>query len=103
MSKADLVKKMQREVEASATKREAFTPDLGDLAEHLKELRANRGYTQRQVAEAVSINMRSYIRYENGEILFNVPVLCGLCLLYNVSADYLLGLTNYPRKLFDNV
>jgi transcriptional regulator with XRE-family HTH domain len=57
----------------------------------LKALRADRGLTQKQVADELQIKQQTYSNCENGKGL-DVKILKQLCDFYNVSADYLLGL-----------
>lgn len=40
-----------------------------------------------------------YAKIERGEVALTADVLVQLSKLYNVSADYLLGLTDYPDRI----
>lgn len=62
--------------------------------EHLKELREEHFWTQSFVAEKLNISQRAYSHYENGTRQLPIETLVALSKLYNVSADYLLGLSN---------
>ena len=70
--------------------------------ENIRNLRIDRGYTQKQIGEYLGISQNTYSQYEIGILNYPVEVIVKLALFYNVSADYLLGLTNekqpYPRK-----
>ena len=67
----------------------------------LKELRKDSGKTQAQIAEILNVKQNTYSQYENGlrEIPLNMLIL--LAKHYEVSADYILGLTEvetpYPK------
>ena len=72
------------------------------LSRRLRDLREDRDLRQEDVAAALDIPTRTYGNYEMG--VRNVPfdILVKLARFYDVSADYLLGLTDvrrpYPRK-----
>lgn len=64
---------------------------MREFSERLKELRKERGFTQREMAEICSIKPRSYQDYEYSK---SYPTVSGLIFLadyFNVSTDYLLG------------
>ncbi len=58
----------------------------------LRELREDRDLTQRTVAEVLGTTQQVYSRYELGINEMPVRHLRTLCLYYEVSADYVLGL-----------
>lgn len=60
----------------------------------LRELRIDRGMKLKDVAEALNVTVRSINRYEDGTREPSLGILTGFCKLYNVSADYLLGLAD---------
>lgn len=60
----------------------------------LRELRIDKGMKLKDVAEALNVTVRSINRYEDGIREPSLGILTGFCKLYNVSADYLLGLTD---------
>ncbi len=61
----------------------------------LLEQRKANGLTQQQVAKYLGITQPSYIRYERGEAEPTLTNVVKLCELFDVSADYLLGRTEY--------
>lgn len=67
-----------------------------DIKKKLKKLREKNGLTQQEVADRLNIGQVSYARYENGTRMPNTEMLARLAQLYNVTSDYLLGLTVYP-------
>lgn len=64
--------------------------------EILKELRQDRDMTQAEVAKMLKTEQSYYSKYETGKHPLPVEHLRTLCILYGVSADYILGL---PRGL----
>lgn len=71
--------------------------------ERLKEIRKDNDYTQIEIARILGITQVQYSRYETGERLIPITLLIKLADYYNVSVDYLLGLTDirkpYPKSI----
>lgn len=59
-------------------------------AERLRELREKKGLSQNEVAKFLGISRPAYVKYETGN---SRPIrkLKELCVLFNVSSDYILG------------
>lgn len=66
-----------------------------DVGNRLKERRQQLNMTQRDVAEAIGVAQPVYQRFEKGIFECNYSQLFALCKLFDISADYLLGLTDY--------
>ncbi len=62
------------------------------IANKLKELRIKAEETQVQIAKLLNVTQASYWRMEKGEQGLTAEMLRKICLHYNISADYLLGL-----------
>ena len=60
---------------------------------NLKQFRQKLHLTQAEAAEGIGIDQRQWNRYENGRNEIPVRYLKAICLKYNVSADWLLGLS----------
>ena len=60
----------------------------------LKELRKERKIKQTEMAEAMGLAPRNYQRMEYGKTNVTATTLLFLCDYFQVSADYLLGLTD---------
>ena len=60
----------------------------------IRALREDRDWTQQQVADLLYINRRTYSAYENGVNSITPELLIQIAGLYEVSVDYLLGLTD---------
>ena len=59
----------------------------------LKALRAQKDLTQNQLAQKLDITRSSVSYYEKGAIYPSVDILVKICRFFNVSADFLLGLS----------
>ena len=70
--------------------------------ERIRDLRYDRGLTQKAVAELLHVSQNTYSQYEVGTNRFPLDVVVKLAEFYGVSVDYLVGLTDeakpYPRK-----
>jgi transcriptional regulator with XRE-family HTH domain len=64
------------------------------LRERLKELRKDHSFTQAKVAVQLGIPRSTYSGYEKGIREAGYHTLVELANLFNVSIDYLLGITN---------
>ena len=60
----------------------------------LKDLREDADLTQIECANIAYISKNSYIRYENGERIPPFDVIVTLAKYYEVSIDYIAGITN---------
>ena len=61
----------------------------------LKERRNQMGLTQREVAKKLAVAQPIYQRFEKGIFECSYEQLRDLCVLFDLSADYLLGLKEY--------
>lgn len=68
------------------------------LASKLKELRKLKGVSQEKLAEALNTSRSNISKYENGQLEPNIETLRKLCTFYEVSADYLLGLSEKSKE-----
>lgn len=65
------------------------------LSVKLKELRKERGVTLKEVAKEIGVTASAYSNYEQGIRAPSLETLKRICQYYDVTADYLLGLTEY--------
>lgn len=72
--------------------------ELVVFSERLTQTREARGLSRKQLAEACGVNLRAFATYERNENKPQVAVLAKICEVLNVSADYLLGLTDQPDR-----
>ena len=66
---------------------------------NLRNQRIKQGIKQTKIAELLSVQPRAVRYYEAGEREPNIESINKLCRYFNISADYLLGLTDEPRPL----
>ncbi len=66
--------------------------------QRIRDLREDRDLKQRQIAEYLNCSQRVYSNYELGQRDIPTEVLIRLSAFYHVSVDYLLGLTNNPKR-----
>ena len=65
------------------------------LGQRLKELRAEKKLTQKEVAEYLRISSVTYLRYEKAQREPSLELLAELAVFVGVSTDYLLCLKEY--------
>lgn len=73
---------------------------LEGFAERLRDIWIVSGKTQKEIVEQIGITRGSFSSYIYGDIMPNALYLARICIVFNVSADYLLfGQTdNRERK-----
>lgn len=64
----------------------------------IRDLREDRDWKQREVAQYLNCSQQVYSNYELGQRDIPTEILIRLSELYGVSVDYLLGLTPNPRR-----
>lgn len=67
--------------------------------QRLKEIREKSELTQQEIADGLGIARQQYRRYEAGINEIKAGHIIRLCNYYNLSADYILALTDEPREL----
>lgn len=70
-----------------------------EIYERIKALREDHDLKQIDLAEILNTDQSYYAKYENGKRPIPVDRIITLCKYYNVSADYILCLTDDPRPL----
>lgn len=68
---------------------------MANLSSRLKQLKNERHLLQKDIAEGIGISLRAYQYYESGERKPDVEVLEKLADYFQVSADFLLGRTDF--------
>lgn len=73
-----------------------------NYTDRMKGLRQDKDLTQKQIANKLGVAQNSYSQYESGIRSIPIELLIELCKMYDVSADYMLGISNiknrYPKK-----
>lgn len=70
------------------------------VAERLRTIRMQHGYTQKDIADLANINQTTYSGYENKISQPTVAVLTRIADVYDVSLDYLAGRTDNIYGLY---
>ena len=68
-----------------------------DQWERIKALREDNDITQSAIANHLSIAQNTYSQYENGKREIPINMLVKICKYFDVSSDYILGLTDKKR------
>lgn len=66
--------------------------------DRLRELRTQKNLTHEELAERLSIGVAQIWRYENEKTDPNTKMLTKFAQFFDVSTDYLLGLTDDPKS-----
>lgn len=64
------------------------------MYQRIKDLREDNDYNQSQIAKILSMTQQNYSNIEKGITEITADRLIKLSALYNVSVDYLLGITD---------
>lgn len=64
----------------------------------LKDLREDKDLLQKDIAKMLNMSQTGYSKYEVGTNDIPTDVLIKLSYFYNVSIDYILGLTNKKER-----
>ena len=69
--------------------------------QRLRDLREDADKTQAEIAELLKTAREQYQKYESGKQELPMHHFITLARYYNVSLDYLAGLIDIPRKLYE--
>lgn len=73
-----------------------------ELKDALRRFRQDAGLKQEDVAVGIGIMRQAYQPYETGKVTPSASMIIKIATTFNVSADYLLGLSDEPRpKKYD--
>lgn len=67
--------------------------------DRIREIRNDRNLTQREIAKLLEMRHPQYNRYETGKTAMPVEVFRKICVILDISSDYLLGFTDNPKPL----
>ena len=67
-----------------------------DYRTRLRNLREDNDYTQSDIGKIIQKSQQGYNHIEAGRAELKIEDLVTLCRFYNVSADYIIGLTDEP-------
>ena len=66
------------------------------IGQKIRFLRESRGYTQAEIADKLGVGRSVYSCYECGTRNISIQLIIKITKIYNVTSDFLLGLTNNP-------
>ncbi|MCI5527708.1 MAG: helix-turn-helix transcriptional regulator [Oscillospiraceae bacterium] len=69
-----------------------------DYRTRIKEVREDRDLTQKQIGQIINKSQQGYNHIEAGRAELKINDLIALCKYYNLSADYLIGLSNTAKS-----
>ena len=64
------------------------------MYKRIRDLREDRDFSQKQLAEILNISQSTYSRYESGFLDIPSEILISLSKIYGVTTDYILVLTD---------
>jgi transcriptional regulator with XRE-family HTH domain len=74
------------------------------FSERLRELRQSKGISTRQLAQALGLKSHGAItQFEKGTALPALDTLVSIADFFEVSIDYLVGVTDFPLIIPDNI
>ena len=71
------------------------------FGERIKELRKEKNWTQKELAERIQQAQSAVFYWENDKQEPTISALKKLCLAFNTTADYLIGLENETGSKID--
>ena len=70
-----------------------------DYRTRIKGVREDRDLTQTEIGKLLQKSQQGYNHIETGRAELKIEDLAKLCKFYNLSADYLIGITDEPKPL----
>ena len=67
------------------------------IGQRLKKILNEQGMMQKELAEKIGVNEMAISRYVHGGRMVSVSILIDICKTLNISADYLLGLSEVEK------
>ena len=64
----------------------------------IRNLREDRDFTQRELAQVLNCSQQVYSNYELGQRDVPTDILIRLALFYDVSVDYILGISDNAKR-----
>ena len=68
--------------------------------QRLRDMREDKDKSQKEIADFLNTTRQQYARWESGDYQCPIEIYKELARFYNVSLDYLAGLTDKPKKLY---
>lgn len=67
---------------------------MQNYGNRIREARKAKGLTQAEAAEKLGLIQQAWQRMEGGKLDLRMSTICSVCKLLDISADWLLGLTD---------
>lgn len=71
---------------------------MKDYRERIRNIREDRDLTQAEIGKLLNKSQQGYNHIEAGRAELKVDDLVTLCKFYNLSADYIIGLTDQKKS-----
>lgn len=71
---------------------------MADYRDRMRALREDRDLTQSELGRILNKSQQGYNHIETGRAELKIDDLVRLCRFYNLSADYIIGLTDRKRS-----
>ena len=71
---------------------------MADYRERLRNIREDHDYTQAELGKLLNKSQQGYNHIEVGRAELKIDDLIKICKFYNLSADYIIGLTNNKKS-----
>ena len=71
---------------------------MADYRERMRNIREDQDLTQAELGAVISKSQQGYNHIETGRAELKIEDLKKLCEFYNLSADYIIGLTNKKKS-----
>ena len=71
---------------------------MSDYRERMRSIREDRDFTQAELGKLLNKSQQGYNHIETGRAELKIDDLVKLCKFYDLSADYIIGLTNKKRS-----
>lgn len=69
-----------------------------DYGKRLRSLREDNDFSQAEIGKVIQKSQQGYSHIESGRAELKIDDLIALCKFYNVSSDYIIGLSDKPKK-----
>lgn len=74
-----------------------------DIGNRIRTLRESKGLTQLELSKELNVARQTIAQWENEERNLKTGAIISLSKYFNVSADYLLGLSDIPHKSYNEL
>ena len=71
---------------------------MADYRQRMRDIREDRDLTQAELGKLLNKSQQGYNHIETGRAELKIDDLIKLCKFYNLSADYIIGLTNKKKS-----